>query len=237
MHEHHVRKYVSGNAERRRYVADLATLFGITIERSATGGIEHVAVNGKPLSTAVGVEIDAVGVWLDDAGAVHINGWTSELAGQTGVTEDRIAAVVAAAAADDHGDSPALGKSLTGLSRAVNALADRRSPERAWALAQQIEAFAALEPAWDPEGRVNLLAKLARTIDPRAPRDADVALATLRLAVVGDRWRHVRYEERDCAEDTHAALRVAVEAGLPEARAAVVAGVDRMTVRRALGKL
>lgn len=80
-------------------------------------------------------------------------------------------------------NDPAARDTLTGLWRAVRGeMEGMTNAPRAWALAQRIEVFASREPAWDPEGRVNLLTQLARTIDPLAPRDADAALATLRKA-------------------------------------------------------
>lgn len=73
---------------------------------------------------------------------------------------------------------------LTSLGRGVRELELDRHPNapRAWALAQRIEAFAAREPAWVPEGRVNMLTQLARTIDPHVECDANAALASLRKA-------------------------------------------------------
>ena len=56
------------------------------------------------------------------------------------------------------------------------------------------------------------------------------------LATLGRKWAKARERERDLAEQTYAAIVAACDAGLPEAEAARVAGVDRMTVRRARGK-
>lgn len=53
---------------------------------------------------------------------------------------------------------------------------------------------------------------------------------------MGKRWNAAREKERALAAELYGAIREAVEGGMTEAEAARVAGVDRMTVRRALGK-
>ena len=57
------------------------------------------------------------------------------------------------------------------------------------------------------------------------------------LRVTASHWRQAREVERDLAAETYAAIVAAVDSGMSEVQAAKVAGVDRMTVRRALGKL
>ena len=57
-----------------------------------------------------------------------------------------------------------------------------------------------------------------------------------RLEAVGKRWNAAREKERALAAELYAAICEAVEGGMSEHEAARVAGVDRMTVRRALGK-
>lgn len=57
------------------------------------------------------------------------------------------------------------------------------------------------------------------------------------LGKVADRWHKARERERDLAAELYAAIVAAVASGMSEVQAAKVAGVDRMTVRRALGKL
>jgi DNA invertase Pin-like site-specific DNA recombinase len=57
-----------------------------------------------------------------------------------------------------------------------------------------------------------------------------------RLEAVGRRWNAARDKERALAAELYVAIREAVEGGMSEHQAARVAGVDRMTVRRALGK-
>jgi DNA invertase Pin-like site-specific DNA recombinase len=56
------------------------------------------------------------------------------------------------------------------------------------------------------------------------------------LARVGAKWQAAKTKERALAAELYEAIREAVEGGMTEAEAARVAGVDRMTVRRALGK-
>ena len=57
------------------------------------------------------------------------------------------------------------------------------------------------------------------------------------LGKVADKWHKARERERALAVALYAAIVAAVESGMSEVQAAKVAGVDRMTVRRALGKL
>ena len=57
------------------------------------------------------------------------------------------------------------------------------------------------------------------------------------LAQVAKRWHSAKNRERSLAVELYAAIVQAVENGMSEVQAAKVAGVDRMTVRRALGKL
>jgi predicted DNA-binding protein (UPF0251 family) len=57
------------------------------------------------------------------------------------------------------------------------------------------------------------------------------------LAAVAKRWHAARDKERALAAELYEAIRLAVNEGMNEVQAAKVAGVDRMTVRRALGKL
>jgi predicted DNA-binding protein (UPF0251 family) len=57
------------------------------------------------------------------------------------------------------------------------------------------------------------------------------------LAAVAKKWHAARNRERALAAELYEAIRLAVNEGMSEVQAAKVAGVDRMTVRRALGKL
>ena len=59
---------------------------------------------------------------------------------------------------------------------------------------------------------------------------------TERLKSVGRKWHAARERERALAAELYEAIVQAVEGGMTEVDAAKVAGVDRMTVRRALGK-
>jgi predicted DNA-binding protein (UPF0251 family) len=56
------------------------------------------------------------------------------------------------------------------------------------------------------------------------------------LAKVAKQWHNARDKERILAAELYAAIRLAVNEGMSESEAARVANVDRMTVRRALGK-
>lgn len=57
------------------------------------------------------------------------------------------------------------------------------------------------------------------------------------LTRIGKGWAAAKRKERDVAAMAYAYMREAAEAGIPETRIAELVGVDRMTVRRALGKL
>ena len=57
------------------------------------------------------------------------------------------------------------------------------------------------------------------------------------LAKIARKWHATRARERVQADELYAAIVAACEAGMSEVEAAEIAGVNRMTVRRALGKL
>jgi DNA-binding GntR family transcriptional regulator len=57
------------------------------------------------------------------------------------------------------------------------------------------------------------------------------------VAKAGKQWHAAKARERDAAAKLYAAIVQAVEDGMTEVQAAELAGVNRMTVRRALGKL
>ena len=59
---------------------------------------------------------------------------------------------------------------------------------------------------------------------------------TPELVNVAKRWRKAREQERALALQLYELIQAAHKMGLPETRIAELAGVDRMTVRRALGK-
>ena len=58
-----------------------------------------------------------------------------------------------------------------------------------------------------------------------------------RLMRAGRAWLKAQDRERQAAAECYAAIVAAVEGGMTEVLAAELAGVNRMTVRRALGKL
>ena len=62
-------------------------------------------------------------------------------------------------------------------------------------------------------------------------------MSTEDLGKIAGKWHKARERERALAVELYAAIVAAVESGMSEVQAAKVAGVDRMTVRRALGKL
>lgn len=63
-----------------------------------------------------------------------------------------------------------------------------------------------------------------------------MTMEELELVKHGKRWRKARDQEREAAEHTYESIRRAVASGTSEVQAAELAQVDRMTVRRALGK-
>jgi len=62
-------------------------------------------------------------------------------------------------------------------------------------------------------------------------------VSTDELAKAAAKWHRACEKERAAASDLYAAIVQAVKDGMSEVEAADVAGVNRMTVRRALGKL
>jgi len=57
------------------------------------------------------------------------------------------------------------------------------------------------------------------------------------LVKAGKDWQRAKAKERERMELLYSAIENACALGCSEVRAAELAGVDRMTVRRALGKL
>ena len=57
------------------------------------------------------------------------------------------------------------------------------------------------------------------------------------LAAVAKKWHTAKETERARAADLYVAIKEFCDNGGTEVKAAELAGVDRMTVRRALGKL
>lgn len=74
-----------------------------------------------------------------------------------------------------------------------------------------------------------LLAEVAR-------RDFEIEDPRLRLQLLGAVWDRARDDEREIAGSAYDAAKAAAEAGMPETQIAEALGVNRMTVRRALGK-
>lgn len=59
----------------------------------------------------------------------------------------------------------------------------------------------------------------------------------IHLTSVGKQWATAKAAERDAAHAAYQAMKAAHAEGMSEVQIALVACVDRMTVRRALGKL
>lgn len=57
------------------------------------------------------------------------------------------------------------------------------------------------------------------------------------LAKIARKWHAARDRERALADELYAAIAAACKSGISEVEVAEIAGVNRMTVRRALGKL
>ena len=57
-----------------------------------------------------------------------------------------------------------------------------------------------------------------------------------KLTSLGNKWTKAKEAERTAAANAYAAIVQAHAAGVPETQIASAVGVDRMTVRRALGK-
>ena len=76
-----------------------------------------------------------------------------------------------------------------------------------------------------------------RGYDCHTGHDLMVADRSKELAKVAERWRKTRERERELAAQMYELIRIAHGMGTPETQIAKIAGVDRMTVRRALGKL
>lgn len=74
-----------------------------------------------------------------------------------------------------------------------------------------------------------LLAEVAR-------RDYEIADPRLRLQLLGAVWDRAKDDEREIAGAAYDAAKAAADAGMPETQIAEALGVNRLTVRRALGK-
>lgn len=66
---------------------------------------------------------------------------------------------------------------------------------------------------------------------------ADLSALKMSLMNVGKEWAAAKEDERAAMANVYAAIVAAHSAGVSEVDAARLSGVDRMTVRRALGKL
>jgi DNA invertase Pin-like site-specific DNA recombinase len=91
-------------------------------------------------------------------------------------------------------------------------------------------------PVRTRKGHGWVCAECEKLLDRQA-NDRPTPRRLLRLKTIGAKWHAARQAERDMAGLLYAAIVEAVEGGVSEVEAAKIAGVDRMTVRRALGKL
>lgn len=91
-------------------------------------------------------------------------------------------------------------------------------------------------PVRTRKGHGWVCAKCDRELD-RLAGDRPTPRRLLRLKTIGAKWHAARQAEREMAALLYAAIVEVVDGGVSEVEAAKVAGVDRMTVRRALGKL
>lgn len=66
--------------------------------------------------------------------------------------------------------------------------------------------------------------------------DPEESAVVERLSAAGRRWKEARGVERDARDAVYQAVIDAFAFSIPETRIAAIAGVDRMTVRKALGK-
>jgi len=72
--------------------------------------------------------------------------------------------------------------------------------------------------------------------DAHTGHDVVVADRTSELIKVARAWHKARDKERSLAADLYRLIQVAHQNGVPETQIAAAASIDRMTVRRALGK-
>ncbi len=86
---------------------------------------------------------------------------------------------------------------------------------------------------WDQSGATVATGPTLESVLPDLADDAPVE----HLRQAGKRLEKARAEQAQAMNDVYAATPAAVAAGVSEVKAAHIAGVDRMTVRRALGKL
>lgn len=89
--------------------------------------------------------------------------------------------------------------------------------------------------AADLDDAVNLLG-MPLISDDQAAVWADIEDEAMMLQNLGQVWSQAREAERIAAAAVYAAIRHATEQDVPETQIAAALGVDRMTVRRALGK-
>lgn len=102
--------------------------------------------------------------------------------------------------------------------------------------ADEVEAFAIGEPDADQAIVARLLIRYARRITASAPANIEDARLVLALAAAGHRASEAAKASGEAYEAAYEQVRIAVDAGMSQSDAARVSGLDRMTVRKAIGK-
>lgn len=102
--------------------------------------------------------------------------------------------------------------------------------------ADTVEAFAISDDSFPTEIAEGLLVRYANRVTDQAVTDVSLARLVLRSARLGVEAKRVAARAEVAYADVREAARELVEAGWSESEAARVCDVDRMTVRKALGK-
>lgn len=87
----YTRTWTSSRGMVRTYVNEWAELIGLDVAFYKSGNVSSAALNGKGISNAEANRIQCAKVWIDEAGAIHVDG----LASRT-LTADVIREAVAA---------------------------------------------------------------------------------------------------------------------------------------------
>lgn len=115
------------------------------------------------------------------------------------------------------------------------------SPRVLTVLARHFDPGVRLSVAQNPATSARIIAELMSDPDLAVQASAQVhpsrAVVLPELERAGEAWQEARAAERLTQLACYTAIKVAANAGIPETRIAEYAQVDRMTVRRALGKL
>lgn len=102
--------------------------------------------------------------------------------------------------------------------------------------ADEVEAFLVSEPGLDPDMPTRLLTRYARRLSAATPTTLTDARLVLSLAAAGHRAAEAAKASTAAYEAAYEQVRIAVDADITQSEAARISGLDRMTVRKALGK-